>query len=146
MNNEEENDIRQNNVRRYLPPATSRNKLETLLYALEKQPEALPDENERFPFLLRNIGSNDNGVHRLAGHHKKHTSSNTINLFEAISFADGAGYEIYGEGTLLCFGPSHAILGENAFSLLGQSYVEDGSGFNGKEGGVTVNSIHGERI
>lgn len=124
-----------NGTRKYL---TTKNpeKISLLLQKLEGQLGG--SGTQRLPFLLRDVGYTDDGKVRIQNQHQQHRSSNKImNLFEAVCRCDEriAGYSIQGEVVFLCFRKLHAKLGEIMFSLLGESYVETGRGFNGVEAG-----------
>ncbi|KAK3723426.1 hypothetical protein LTR37_001678 [Vermiconidia calcicola] len=140
----DEKDAVRDGARHYLPSSTTRDRLELLLSRLEVQLSGFQDPEEVLPFLLRDIGYTDNGIRRIDEQHKKHTSSNKLmNLFEAISIADDdfdGCFEMKADVIFLCFRPSHARLSEIVFSLLANSYVGDGRGFNGKEAGLSNSS------
>lgn len=143
----EEQETRAGTRRQYLtlgPKDETRKKLKILLDKLEELLQALSTGDfERVPFLLRDVGYTANGLRRIDDQHKRHRSSNKLmGLFEAISIAViGGKYRIYGDVVFLCTRYEHAPLGEIVFSLLTESYVETGKGFNGTEAGKQQASL-----
>lgn len=129
--------------RNYLSTTTACSNLAILLGQLGKQIAGL-DDDERMPFALRDIGYSDNCRHRIEQQHLKHSSSNAqMTLFEAISCADHTlrgKYRLCGHIIFLCLMQEHAKYGEIIFSLLAQSYVQTGRGFNGTMAGKSVAS------
>lgn len=128
--------------RRYLPNDTERRKLDEMLIALEALIADMPDE-DRVPFVLREVGYTNDGPRRMDKEHGRHSSSNKMmNLFEAISYESlGATYENRGEVIFLCFERTHATVGEILFSILAPCYHHTGRGFNGVEAGNSVRSV-----
>ncbi|KAK3112031.1 hypothetical protein LTR53_012112 [Teratosphaeriaceae sp. CCFEE 6253] len=129
-------------ARRYLTKTTRRS-LDTFVQNLEREIEDLADEDV-LPFMLRDVGYTDNGIRRLDDQHLKHHSSNKLmNLIEAICVCDVAlndRYRMRGGVIYLCCRFAHARFGEILFSILGQSYVATGRGFNGVQAGLSVAS------
>ncbi|KJX97665.1 hypothetical protein TI39_contig474g00001 [Zymoseptoria brevis] len=140
-------DIRSNGTsRQYLSDGAkdnSRKRFKVMLAAVLKRLDALNlSDSAKCPFLLNDAGYTNNGVYRIEDQHLRHISSNDLmNLFEAISIAElGGRYRMYGEVVFLCYSKEEASLGEIVFSLLAESYVESGRGFNGKPAGENMGS------
>lgn len=141
-------ELRENSYwRKYLPSKRSQERLERLLDQLEQKLSQLTEaghpEGEAVPFLLRDIGYTDNGPSRLQNHENAQSSANKmLALFYAISKSseDLQSFDLYGEVIFLGFQDIHASLAEAVFSLLAQSYVETGMGFNSVQAGIQITS------
>ncbi|KAK5740056.1 hypothetical protein LTR17_004954 [Elasticomyces elasticus] len=143
-----EKDNVRNGHRGYLS-TTTRKSLATFIVAIEPLIAGLADD-KRLPFVLRDVGYTDQGFRRIFGQHLKHSSSNKVmNLIEAIGLYDREldnRYWMQGDVIFLAYRYLQSALGEVLFSILGQSYVETGRGFNGVKAGSSTASANKWKI
>ncbi|KAK4500944.1 hypothetical protein PRZ48_006750 [Zasmidium cellare] len=149
LTEKEKRQRRQTNARRYLssgPQDNTRKNLRIFLENLELELDKLSgeDDNARVPFLLNDIGYTDDGIRRIEKDHTQHKSSNDLmNLWEAISvaFYKEKKYRMRGDVIHLCCKKGQAPYSEILFSILTQSYISTGKGFNGAPAGISQNSL-----
>lgn len=129
--------------RKYLHTSTARQSLRTMLDQLEDRLHSLEEgghgQDEAVPFVLRDVGYSDNARTRIMNHEKvQGTANQLLSIFCAIAqtHKDLAEFSVHGEVIFLGFRDTHASLAEIMFSLLAQTYIETGTGFNSVEAGI----------
>ncbi|KAK4494525.1 hypothetical protein PRZ48_014823 [Zasmidium cellare] len=137
----EEEEIRNTNKRRYLSPGEKDNTRKNLRILLDKLRMHLSGltigDDDPVPFLLDDVGYTDNAPRRLEKDHSQHSGSNDLmNLFEAISIVCAEGkYRMRADVIFVCCKKVQAYFSEILFSVLAESYIWTGKGFNGRPAG-----------
>ncbi|EME41128.1 hypothetical protein DOTSEDRAFT_36583 [Dothistroma septosporum NZE10] len=121
----------------------TRQDMDTLLQELEHLISQLQD-HEAVPFLLTDVGYTSHSETRIDEQQRKHRSSNKImSLIEAVAIMlfGHSRSRIFGDVILLCAEPEHAALGEIVLSVITESYIETGRGFNAEKAGIQQRSM-----
>jgi hypothetical protein len=142
----DEEQLIRNGGRTWVRTGDARARLSTLLRNLEAQIDAEltqnPDLSRPMQFVMRDIGYSNRGVKRLDDHLDLMASGNRIMvIFALVAKAKGLKqYSLHGDVIFTAFREEHAIAAEVMFSLLAQSYITSGKGFNSVQAGLSNRS------